>query len=1034
MATFSFLTEEAAARAIDGLNYRNYEDMALRVRYAWQIKKYGDAIHRISPACVLNDDSSDQHDAISLDGYISSHSESKGRDVTSRSLGRKDGDPPKTYLSKVKCLSKPKWQSDKTIETPNNVSGSSSRQHHETSFSSAQNRNVAADSGEVSESIKGTATVELDRKPAQSFSGLHDSLQIPPTTEDELGITKDISKVDESLQELSIVEEGVKIAQDSPKMSEGLETSSKLEQKVVPDVPKQQKSTEPMEDTEALADAPALNSSDMDHSQTSPQKMSETGIVPAAEPQVNQDTKASVPSLASVDNSDLLLLSGTKDSNRLSHKVRWKLQQRAVKAAKQKMNLENEQKKSGAKGVGCLAETSGESIALDVKSEGTDSSVSEKILTDIAQQQTKVETDSQRSSDENSRSGSVGQTESSIGTQNQVPLASQTVGAPETLSTTVNETLSADWPSLPNRVEVDGTEASPLSQTPATSQKKKKKKKRKNATMVETNAETVSKSEPNPSIIKNSTNFEILLDHIDEECATRGIGSPDGTSETLIDDEVLERTCEPVDPLRTESVTPTQDHPVSKASGPKNTKNRKARKSKGKGKAKSAGGSSQTPAFPSGEPAEASAVPSEKLAKAAAFVVRFFPEAEAPVLTDKTHDVPAIEIDEKEKGQTHTVPPIDGDEKENGQTNILPSLKIDEKGKGGKKSKSKSTAEEPHVCSRRELTRYHRLKENNYWSVLSKIIQRPTVPDPSSSMKPMPEKPQDVEIGEPCVAHSQPMESGEANSSAPTNRSGEANAAVDNVNRISPGAVVQAERPVQTFGDLAIPGSSTVAKSQLSSFESAPHHDSSTTGATEFSLPDPKVAVGHSNLPPGLSLICQPEAADIGSPPKPVLALSKTPPETPQTPYTRTRTGSSCSLGILSSDESSESSNVQSEDDLAENDGEEHAASKAKDGPPSPSGIPSFAVYPFHPSVGPSPSAPILQSSEPSSLQFGDFLEVASGLDGEERLVKVLRDIEAREASNLKLDENERDHVERQDAHAVRLEEPWGNSKKVWIG
>lgn len=1020
MALFSFLTEEAAARAIDVLNFRHYENMTLKVRYAWHVKKYGDAIHRISPE-ESKFKSPSLHNTTTFQG-TASPCESKGKVTTIPSLDRKYRDSMEmSPAHKAECLSKSKWQSGKAIETPDTVSGLSSRQNYEASFSGPQDGNVAAGSREVSESTKVTATVGREEKVTENSSKLSESLENISTTKEEVTVTKDSLTVRQSLQSSSPVEQGINTAKDSPELSKGLESSIKVKQEAVLDVPKQHKNIEPEQGSGAIADAPPLDSSIQDHSQKLPRKMPEIDPVLATEPQTNPDTDASISSLAAEDDSAL---------PRMSHKVKWKLQQRATKAAKQKKILEKEQKKSGAKGVGLLTETSEEIIASDVKSDVTDPSGSKKIPTDTAQQQIKLETDPQISLDGNSQSESISLTESSSDAQNQVLSASKSITAPEKLPASVYETSGADEPCSSEQAKLDGTEGSTSSETlvitPQKKKKKKQKQKRKSSTAVQ-NAEIPSKPELSPSEIEKVTNAEILLDQVHEECAAHSVGSQDGNTETLIDKETMEHKHEAIGLLRTESVTPTQGHPDSTTAQPKNAKSKKARKSKGKRKAKSA----EAVAAQSEEVAQASAVPSDELAEAAAILVQFLPRPETPSLANQTHDVLPVKIDEKEKGQTQTTPPIDSDEKVEGRAHIMLPVEINKKLNGHKKNEFPSIAEEPHVCSRRELTRYHHLKDRDYWPQLSKIIRGPTLPNPSLSMNPMPENIQDLEAGEPGVTHSQPMESSEANSQAPVNDSGVTKTAEDERKSSSPDAIVHAEQFLQTLDKPADTGSSMVAKPEPLGFEISPYHDSSAaSGSQELSVPDSEVVVDHANISSGLSFFGQP-VADLRSPPKSVTAFSdvagrsKTPPLTPHTPYTRTCTESSSSPGILSGDESSESFTLQSEDGLTDNGGEEHATVTAEDGSPSPR-MPPRTVYPFHPSTGSLGSAQL-------PWQAGDVLQVTTGDDGKKTLVNVSQDQRATNLSQVEVEvENERAYVERRDTRVILPEEKWGYSKCVW--
>lgn len=1059
MIPFSFLTEEAADRAIECVDFGKYDDMTLKVRYAERPRRYRDVNHRISSE-GSKFDSPNQDSTMNLAENISLP-ERKGRDVTNPSLGRRHGYSTGISPSEqAKRLSKSKLPSGKTIETSSTVSGSNSRQNHKAFLPGAHDRNVAAHAREVSKSSKGAVAMKGEIKIAEHSSRLSQGPENVSTVKEGREIAKESPVVDEILQKFSTVEQevkvaenssstaeqgvqvakdpsstveqgvkaakdssstveqGVKVAKDSSILSDSLPNSSEIEPKALPDVAKQQKSAEPGRGGGALADALTVDLSTQDHSQTLPRNMTETDSVLAAEPQANQDADASTSSLAAEDNSV---------SIRLSHKLRWKIQQRATKAAKQKQILEKEQQQSGAKDIGISVETSGGSIGLDTKSEGNDLSVSENVPSDAAKQQLQLETDLQNSSDENSQSETIGRTESSIATQNQIPSASQCVEAPETLSMGVSETSSADWPSLPKRVEVDGTEASPSLETAvSTQQTKKKKKKQKNSTTVPKDVETACKPEPSPDVIEKAADIETLPDQV-HETDIRGDG--DGNSGIPIDEEATERKCEPIDPLRTESITPTPDHPDSTTAQPKNTKSRKGRKSKGKKKAKSAEGSSQTPAFPAEESAEAlaasskevltqaSAVPSGGSAEAEASVRRIPPAPETPYLAEQTQDNLPVEVDKKETDQTHVVRPTDSDDKGEGQTRTIIPVEINKQRKERQKNKSTSTAEEPHICSRRELTRYHYLKDRDYWPQISKIIREQTDSDSSLSTEAMPENPRNSEVGEPGVSDSQPINPVEANPAASTVDSVEGKMAEGEFKGNSPEVVIRARQFLQALGQLDNTGSGTAAKPKLSNVESANERDSSAAGIKESSIPNPKAVIEHAGLPSALSTVGQ-SVADLESPPKSTAASSGAAgsSNTPPAPYTRTGTESSPSLGKLSDYESSESSTLQSDDeDSTDNSVEEPAVTRE----------PYYSIYPFHPSARP---AGIPQSQ---LFQTGDVLREKISGDGRKILVRDRGEMEI--SGEVLEEEKEREKVERQDTHVILRKEPWGYTKSVWI-
>lgn len=543
--------------------------MILKVRYAGQIRRRGDRIHRRSPE-EPKVESPNQHSTMSVAGNASPH-DRKGKHVANPSLDRINGDSAVEISpsEQTKHLSKSKRRNGRAIETPNTVSGSSSRQNHESSFSAVQDEIAATHSREGSESSKSAATLKAEVNNADNSSGFCESLKKFPTAEEGINITKSSPTVNESLQNASAVEQGVVAAKeppdpsdgpnlsdslnrsdgpkqidspkqndganlnDGPDLSEDLQDSSNIEQNAGLNLSKQPQLAEPEQGSGPLADAPPLDSSMHKHSETLPRKMTQTNSALATKPQPNRNGDASTSSLGPADNSV---------SPRLPHKIRWKLQQRATKAAKQKRDLEKEQQKSAVKEADMSVETSPESILLNVKSEVNDPLVSENVPPDPTQQQLKRETDLQKSLDKNPQSESIGLKESSINTQNQVPSASKSVEAPEALPIGISGTSSADWPSLPQRVEVDRTEASPVPDTPASTQHaKKKEKKQKNSTTVPKDVEPASKPELNTSMIEKSTVVKIPLDHIHHECATHSIENRDSSPETIIGEQATNK-------------------------------------------------------------------------------------------------------------------------------------------------------------------------------------------------------------------------------------------------------------------------------------------------------------------------------------------------------------------------------------------------------------------------------------------------------------------------------------------------------------
>lgn len=977
MIHFSFLTEEAADRAVNGLSFRMYDDMPLKVRPAERPRRYGDTSHRIA-SDGSNFQSPNQDRTMSLAENISPR-ESKSRDVASPSLGRRHGDFTGTSASgQSKRLSKSKLRNGKANETPNTISGSSSRHHHKTSVSGAQGTKAAPHSREVSQSSKSAVTMKEEIKITDHSSRLSHSSENISTAEGR-EIPKQFPAVNESPQEPSTVGQEVKAAKDSPRMGDSLQNSSEIEKKAVMDVSKEHRPAEPGQGSGALANAPTVDSSFQNDSQTWPRTMAETKSELATEPQANQDANASISSPAAEDNSV---------PSRLPHKDEWRVQKRPKKAAKHKNMSETEQQKSGAIDMGVPIELSEEGILPDIRSEENDPSVSENVAAETAQQQIQPATNLQNLLDEASQPETMGPTESSVSMQNQVPLASKSVEAPETLPMGVNETSSADWPSLPKRVEVDRTEASSVYETPAVArQTKKKKKKQKNSMTAPKDAGTACKPEPNPCVIEKATDIKTLPVQPYGECATDIKGDGDGNSGISIDEDATERKRESIEPFRTESVTPTPDHPDSAAAQPQNKQSKKTRKSKNK-KGKSADESSQAPACPSEEAAEAlvalskgvtqvSAVPSEESAEAKASFKPYLPAPETPFLPVQTQNILPVDIDKKEKDQTHIAPPIDSDDKGEDQANTVVPVQSNKKRKGRKKNKSTSTVEEPHICSRKELSQYHFLKDRDYWPQLSKIIRGNSTSGLNSSTEPTPENLLHSEAEKPGVSHSEPKKSAEADSTVSMDESIEGKMVEGELEGElkgkSPAVIIRAKEFLEALGNLAVPG--------------------------------PETAFSEAAGP------------------------SSTPLLTPQTPCTRTGTESSSSLGTLSDDGSSESSTLQSDgDDLTDDGGEDPPTVPADKVPLSSR---QCQTHLLRPSAKPSGSRLL------PDLQPGDKLHIEETPHG--LVFKVSQDEgEREELSNVKCEEEEeeegeRDTVERRDKAVIVESTPWGYSEKVWI-
>lgn len=967
MITLSFLNQQGATRAVNSLNFVDFEGMRLRVKYAHRAYNHGDVDYSPPPK-ETRMEKPEQRDAINWTKNSGS-SETKERKAIDPSQGRRRGKPSKpSPAAKANPLSRSDRNRSEAPETPTPISRSISQHGHKQYLPGVQNGNGAADPPEVIESTESSTT---------------------------------------GAQE-------VNVATSSPEILENPGDSSTINQGVNADVPEQR--TEPEQGTIVVAGPPALDVGIKDHSRTLPETLSRIDEISATEPHANQDTNLSSSSLVSMDTSAAQPLDDSKVPPRLTHRCRWKLTQRATKAAKQKKIAErNEHLDSGAmsQGLDLPTQTTVESIALCIEPKPVsiiNPSVSRTYPRDTAEQHVKMGPNMhpESSSIEKSSAAFVGHIEgelrfplatnseatadmsqavptrhldnpvaslsveeSSNVLQEQVPLTPKTTEAPGIISKSVNETLITELPSLSEQAKTGVAEGLPSPSTPITTHKKKK---RKTLTPETDDGEKPSDTppsegspatpEPHPWVTEKPTDNKVLLVQVD---ATYSTGSRDGTLKPMKDEEELDRINEPSTSPRGESATPTPNHPSSRAAQPTKMKSKRSRKSKGKKKTKSAKGSSQT-----------STVQSEELQGSSVSYVRDLPEPETPFLVGNVDTIPPSIPEKKEKDYRNTTGP--------------------------------SAREEPSICSRTELKQYHHLKDSEYWPAMYKAMQAFFTPDPDFPTVPIPEESPDVE--HMALSRSQSTASGEAESSASEKNSRKAKrtsiseTADDEFNLVRPEVVAQAEEILQTCAKRTDSGSSTVAEPEKDKSESVSLYQVSATGAPDSPLSDPKVAAESSPCESNWH------------------RRSRTRPHTPQTLYTPPCTDSLSSLETLTDDESSESSNLQSGDSSMVQGGEEYAAIDAENSLYFASRMPITTNYPCHPAAVP------LQPKGPSTLQSGDAVEVANDDGGNRETMKSVQDGQLMRITDMI--GKERDAVERRDPSVVAPKEVWGYPESVW--
>lgn len=853
MITFSFLNAQSAARAVNYLNFVDFEGMRLRVKYAHQAYNHGGVNHSL-PFMETRIEKPEQRNAANWTTN-SGLSQAKERNVIEASQGSRQGKPSKpSPPAKADFMSRSDRDRNEVSETPNPISRLISQHGHKQYLPAVQNENDATAPAEVTESTEHSTT---------------------------------------SAQE-------VNVATNSSAIVESLGDSSMMNQEVNADVPEQREPAESEQAGIIVAGPLALDVGIKDPSRTLPHTLSRIDEIPATEPQANQDRDESSSSLVPVDTPATQPLDDSRIPTRLTHKGRWKLRQRATKAAKQKKNArKNEHLDSGAMSqrsdsptpttvesvVSCIEPTPKSTI---------NPSVSGTHPRDTAEEHVKVESNGHLESPSIEKSSaafagliegglqlppatgseakvdmsqadssgiparhldhlvaSLSKEKASDVMQEQVHLTPKSVEAPEIISKSVDETLISELPSLSVQAKTGGAEGPPSPSAPITTHKKKKKKKQKALTSSTDNRErpgdapplegSPATPEPHVGVTKNPTDNEVLPVRVD---ATHNTGCRDRIPKTMGDKEALDRINEPSTPPRGESATPTRDHPSSTAFQSTTMNNKKSRKSKRKQKTKSAKGLLQT-----------SNAQSKESQGSSLSYVRTLPEPERPFLV----------------GNVDIISPVKTEE----AAGVPPSIPETRK-KGYKNKAVPSNGEESSICSRREIKQYRRLRIDDYLPAMYKATREFSAPDPTLSMVPIPEESRDVE--HVALSRSQSTPLGEAETSVSEQKSCKgkrisiSETADDKFNPVLPDAIAQAESILQTCAKLTGPGSSTVAEPGNDICGNEFHCHVSVSGATDLPLSDSQAAA-EIVVQPKTSVTHQPDSGSE-SPPKRILAPS----------------------------------------------------------------------------------------------------------------------------------------------------------------
>ena len=876
------------------------------------------------------------------------------------------------------------------------VSGSTFGQHHERSFSAVRNENAA-----INPPVTGKST------------------ENPPTIKQEENTVTDSPATREKPDDASWTEQQSDLVFALRRESGVLESGSRI-----------------------AVDASALDLSIKDSSTTSPKPMVQTDETSPTDPQADQTKNTSVSSsLTPVDISTLQPPSGSQNL-RLPGKIRKRLEQRASKATKQKEAAQQDEQSQQSVISGKAKVRDQRSANYNTSNVESDTkltsqrSVSKTIPGDGAERKTQSERNSQpeESTVESHQATSVGDineglqptqaTASEATTKNpskkdpsalrpcfidhvvapqtlaesfnasphQISSTSKAVDMPETSTMDDKDNLKSPRSSKP--VEMDQTENPPSPQTPITTHKKKRKivtPGKNKVTRVgdpQPSSTSPDDAEPSQEVTPKAAEGGLLLEQVDQEHVTQGTESRSGHPETM-GDEKAGRICDESSfPHRADSSASSLEQLSPRKSRPSKTKAKKGRKSKRKGKAKSG---KQTPETPAEVLEEAS--------KASSYI-RSLPAPETPFLVDDAHITPLVKSDEGEKSHGRIT--------------------------------SSSTREGPSTCSREELEQYHHLKKTLYWPQLSKIIGGPSVPDPSSPIVPVREEDHD----DGSLGASQPSSTVLNDVKIPDSdgKNGEArrtstgDPADDEFTRVAPEAVARAKQVLQTCAELAHPGSSGVAEPRPGSFGSVPQYQIPAADGAESSLRDSH-ALAEKSAPSNAN-DCVSSNSPAGSmkakhrkvqDPDGSLGCSGREPgaQSQQTSFSRVRTDSSSSERTRTADASSESSNIQSEDEATEKAARKQAATKGVGNLSFPLLDPVTSCYPCH-------------SSEAGlgDLEDGDVVEVIPTDGGDSEVVKVVREERAWQLTDR--DGVERDLVERRDYSVVPEPEVWGYAQKVW--
>lgn len=1012
------MTPQAAAQAVKNLDYVKHDGTVLRVRYT---NKYYNAAHRGPPNGKKKGHHRQYNEVESEEICLSA--EHKGWKASSLSSSRHHGDHSKSFSSKKKSYqSKSNRRDDITPEEIYFASGSSSSQCHKPSITDTQNESGASDS--LGKSVR-AENASMAEKGADFSTCPSESVKSPENT--------------------TLIEQGLNRATFSQRETFELELGS-----------------------QAVGDPSAPDLIIKDHSLPLPMEKSQNDRIPVMEPRANQINLVSSTSQALLGTPDLQRLSDTENS-RLSDETRWRPERQTTNTAKQKeLSLQNEQVivKAVPSEVDVPSQMKGKSFVSDTNKDSKlviGFVTSEANFGNIVKQQTQTETDSpsknqlmgvsqtsyvgyiigetqlSRSTDLEAARDSLRMdpsstcrtdglvsspiSESSAISQTHVTFAAKAVVEEESkvLPMGVDDVLILNSPTWPDQMKNGGAEKISSLQTAVVTHKKK----RKVITPVKNN---ISRACDTPQSSHSPMGVE-MTQKVDQDDAEKGM-SPETKCEKDLTQGAgkrisnLETTMDPANWTHESTSShpadssnffeTTSQKPVSVASRPRKTKGKKVHKSKGKGKAKPVQTSSKSPAEPP-----------EVVERAASSYARYLPAPETPFIVENTDIAQPFEMDEKEKGYED--------------------------------SESSPTSQGSSTFDEVELTRNYPVEVKEYWKAFSNIFGASPVDDPNQTMISSLEANQDV--GDYSESHSPSTVLGDAQMPD----LGEDNCGLGTSNTVddpflTPEAVARAKQILQTCAELAHPRSKTVTKPKTHVLENASQYRTSTADATESAVPDQKTFAPQSQCSSPSSADDNALTPSHSSPDScihPVTINSngstKTPqqcpprhgwrlkgrdgsfdhsgsgsrPQTSQAPCIHACTDSSSSLRTLTIDQSSESSSVQSEDDVTEKEEDYQLVVEAKGSLSTSSQLPLLSFYPSHPTGTP-------MQTEGTQLQGGDVVELASTDNGDKEVVKVTRDPQVLTLTDR--DGVERDYVERRDYSVVRQEEIWGYAAKVWSG